>query len=182
MEDIYYKAINFISKTNKSNSLPYLGIDHLFSVYKQCIKILNNIEQRDFLKQKELLISALFHDCDHSGGKLSDFNNIQNAIKCVETFNIICKESNIELDIEFIKYLIRCTEFPYTVEDSRLTIEAKILRDADLCYLFDDLSIVKLYTGLRNEFNQTLFLEYCSKYEEHAIILINIENNKKFNY
>ena len=30
--------------------------------------------------------------------------------------------------------------------------------------------------------NQTLFLEYCKKYETHARVLIEIENNKKFKY
>jgi len=30
--------------------------------------------------------------------------------------------------------------------------------------------------------NQTLFLEYCTKYETLARILVEIENNKKFKY
>lgn len=154
MNSLYTKAINFLSISNPSNFLPYHGIDHLWSVYNSCMLMIN--QSPETIKDKELLIAALFHDYDHSGGKLSDAQNITNALMGVQLFH----QANPEFDLFYVKFLISCTEYPYTVEESDLTIESKMLRDADMCYLFEDLSIVKLYSGLRKEFNQglTLFL------------------------
>lgn len=153
--ELIFKAINWISKNNPSNHLPYHGIDHLYMVFEQCMKIYHTDVK---LRMKvthlaELYIAALFHDYNHSGGKLSDSENIENAINgVIEFLNSV--ENN--LDVEVIKFLIKSTQYPAIIESSQLTPEAMIIQDADMCYLFENISIVKLYTGLRNEFNQDL--------------------------
>lgn len=150
---LYINAINYLSISNPSNHLPYHSIDHLWFVYNSCREIISTFQNNVEIKERELLIAALFHDYDHSGGKLKDSENIVNAILGVQLFH----QANPVFDLEYVKYLITCTEFPYVISDEELSLEAKILRDADLSYVFDDISIVKLYTGLRKEFNQNLF-------------------------
>jgi hypothetical protein len=153
MKELILNAINFLNISNPSNFLPYHNIDHLWMVYNYCQKITDMINNSD-VKETELFIAALFHDYNHSGGKLTDNFNIDNAIEGVTLFH----KAHPEFDLNYVSYLIKCTEYPYSVLDIDLTIEAKILRDADLSYVFEYISIVKLYCGLRKEFNQTLIL------------------------
>jgi hypothetical protein len=100
----------------------------------------------------ELLIAALFHDYDHAGKLGNDALNIYNAKEGLKLFY----QANPEFDIDTVFFLITCTEYPYTIPDNELSPEAKMLRDADMSYLLEDLSIVKLYSGLRKEFGISL--------------------------
>lgn len=155
MEDIINKAIVFIIKNNKSNNLPYHGIDHLYEVYNECKFLIDfsytfnedyeNYEEVNY--KTELLIAALFHDYNHSGGKLKDSENIKIAIKgCKEFLDTI----DYDLNFDVIESVIKATEYPSPLKDD-LTIEQKIIQDADMCYLLKDIAIVKLYYGLREE-------------------------------
>lgn len=145
---IIVKAINFINLTNPSNQCPYHGIDHLFTVFSYAAKLSeHNSEHR-----LELLIAALFHDYSHKGSMGNDADNINKALYGVQLFH----EGNPDFDLGIVTYLIKCTEFPYVVPESGLSIDAKIIRDADLSYLLEDISIVKLYSGLRKEFGFSL--------------------------
>lgn len=166
MKEIINKAIVFIIKNNKSNNLPYHGIDHLFEVYNNCKTLIDFSEMDQFILNEdseevnyetELLIAALFHDYNHSGGKLKDIENIEIAIKgCKEFLDTI----DHDLNIDVIESVIKATEYPSPIKGD-LTIEQKIIQDADMCYLLNDIAIVKLYYGLREEFGVELdkFLE-----------------------
>jgi len=150
---ILVKAINFINLTNQSsNRHPYHSIDHLFTVFKSCVDVSSFSSISDQELELELFIAALFHDYGHKGVMGNDHDNIVNAIDGLNFFYA----ANPEFNIDIVISLIQATEYPYVVEEKDLTIEAKILRDADMSYLFDDLSIVKLYSGLRKEFGQDL--------------------------
>ncbi len=178
LDNLYYKALNYININNLSNNLPYHGIDHLYSVFESSYNSIQKIKVRfyfDLLKyEKELLIASLFHDYNHSGGKLPDSENIINAIKGLTEFHSL----NNEFDLEYASYLIKCTEYPYVVNENELTLEAQIIRDADMCYQFQDLSIVKLYQGLRVEFNKTLpeFLDNQLKFTENLKFYLDFNN------
>lgn len=173
---ILIKAINFINISNgESNHLPYHGIDHLFSVLEMCYKIItNNISYENDVNYKlELYIAALFHDYAHSGGKLTDSENIINALDGVMLFH----KANPEFDLNIVIQIIKATEYPYTIDENDFTLfEQKLIRDADMCYLFQPLSIVKLYSGLRSEFgtdyntfltNQINFLNSVKFYNDY---------------
>jgi len=173
---ILIKAINFINISNgESNHLPYHGIDHLFSVLEMCYKIItNNISyEYDVNYKLELYIAALFHDYAHSGGKLNDSENIINALDGVMLFH----KANPEFDLNIVIQIIKATEYPYTIDENDFTLfEQKLIRDADMCYLFQPLSIVKLYSGLRTEFgtdyntfltNQINFLNGVKFYNDY---------------
>ena len=143
---ILIRALKFINLTNPSNQCPYHGIDHLFTVFEFAANHCDHAEHK-----LELLIAALFHDYAHKGAMGGDHENILKACDGVRKFH----SDNKEFDVNYVIFLICCTEYPYVVEESDLTEEAKILRDADMSYLFQNLSIVKLYSGLRKEFNYT---------------------------
>lgn len=151
---ILTKAIKYIIQLNNSTNT-YHNIDHLFNVFKYCT-ILS--EQEIIKNELELYIAALFHDYNHIG-KMS---NDKKAKEAVTTFHSLYPQFNLE----YVHYLIDATEYPYTVNENLLTIEAKIIRDADMSYIIEDISIVKLYYGLRNEFEQPLneFLENQVKF------------------
>ena len=160
------KAINFLNENNPSNNAPYHGIDHLFEVFKFSYSISQFVPDNDEINKLELLIACLFHDYNHSCGKLKDSENISNAIDGLTMFHKIYPE----FDLKITKDIIRATEYPYTLPDEDLTIEQKIIRDSDMCYLFNDISIVKLYQGLRTEFNQNLdvFLSNQGKFLDNV--------------
>jgi hypothetical protein len=159
------KVIKFLNENNSSNNAPYHGIDHLFEVFKFSYSISQFVPNNE-INKLELLIACLFHDYNHSCGKLKDSENISNAIDGLTMFH----EIHPEFDLEITKDIIRATEYPYTLPDEDLTIEQKIIRDSDMCYLFNDISIVKLYQGLRTEFNQNLddFLSNQGKFLDNV--------------
>jgi len=148
------KIIRYINLNNPSNNLPYHGIDHLFVVFETANMIYNNeSETQHKVNELELYVAALFHDYAHSGGKLKDSENINNAIIGLRTYVIL---NGASFNVKEVEYLIKVTEFPYTTSEENLTVGAKIIRDADMGYLIQDLSIVKLFQGLRIEFGKQL--------------------------
>lgn len=148
------KIIRYINENNPSNNLPYHGIDHLFVVFETAHMIYNSeFGMLDLVNELELYVAALFHDYNHSGGKLKDSENITNAINGLRTYVL---QNGASFNVKEVEYLIRATEFPYTVADENLTVGAKILRDADMGYMIQNISIVKLFQGLRVEFGKEL--------------------------
>lgn len=161
---ILIKAINFINISNgRSNSCPYHGIDHLFEVFKMVHNIIlnNTIYEYDVNYKLELYIAALFHDYAHSGGVLTDDKNIINALEGLYLFH----QANPYFDLSITTEIIKATEYPYSIKDEDIKLfEQRLIRDADMCYLFDDLSVVKLYYGLRVEFKKDLNEFYNNQY------------------
>lgn len=158
MENLFFKAINYISQTSESNFLPYHGIDHLYTVYLWSDIIAEHSDLSE--NRTELLIAALFHDYNHSGGVLTDSENITNAIIGLKQFHLLHPEFNLE----YACYLIKCTEYPYKIEDNELDEYGQVIRDADMSYMFEAISTTKLYTGLRTEFKQDLKTFYKNQY------------------
>ena len=175
---VLIKALKFINQTNPGNKNTYHNIDRLFTVFKYTT-ILS--EQISIKNEIELFIAALFHDYNHLGKMGNDNLNIEKAKYTVAEFHKLFPEFNLDI----VHYLIDCTEYPYTVKDKALTIEGKMIRDADMSYILEDISIVKLYYGLRNEFDQTLetFLDnqtnFLSNVKFYTPYLQNIWNSIK---
>lgn len=90
------------------------------------------ISEKLGLDSTPFVLASLFHDFGHSGGTLTDKENINIAVKgLAEFFN---EEAYLLKDLKFdyIERLIRCTEFPYTTDPK--DIGECIMRDADrLC-------------------------------------------------
>lgn len=136
----YYWKIFF--NENKSNDLPYHNLFHTQCVLINSYLICNslNISKEDTRKN---LISAIFHDFNHSGGKLTDDLNVKEAIS---SFLKYSKETN-DTNKDIIN-IIKATQYPYIISESDLIISQKIIRDADLLQMVEPNSLNQVIRGL----------------------------------
>ncbi len=141
--DYYLKII--LTKNN-GNKNPYHNFYHLLTVMKNCYKISID-EQFDDLKSIRLiLIAALFHDFNHFGKKIDDSKNIKEAITGFLNFS---KENNE--DNQKIIEIINATEYPYKISSDKLTLQQKVIRDADAMQFYCDNYIQQVIFGLLME-------------------------------
>jgi hypothetical protein len=125
---------NYIRKYNKSNKLPYHNLGHALQVMYAVEKIFWTIHSKsdaNLIKCRNMLIAALFHDFNHSGGKHSDDVNINRAIDGLEEFS---KYTGSDICVEIYSY-IEATQFPYVNVLNIDKIYIDIMRDADLTQL-----------------------------------------------
>lgn len=152
------KAFKYIIEFSKSNYLPYHNLNHLLTVLKYSDMIAHG-EGVYFDQRTPLHLAALFHDVNHSGGKLKDSENIENAEKAFEDFakiylNLDENYTKEEFDIySQVIHLIRVTEYPYVKPNSALTQMEKIIRDADMMQAFEYNWINQTTLGLSSEGN-----------------------------
>lgn len=128
-------ALNFFYYflyANKGKENPYHNNIHTMNV----IKLLNEYCISEKIPQHErkcLLISALFHDFNHSGGKLSDKENVDEAIKgfnkAVDVINGIFDKKISIFQRAYIMQFIRGTEYPYKPIENNFF---RVLREADI--------------------------------------------------
>jgi len=128
------KSFNYIIENNQSVNLPYHNTRHLVKVFDTALDIasLSDLTDSEIV---ELGIACLFHDFNHSGGKLTDSENIDIAIKEFLLFF----ESNEKL-FEWINAtniidMIHSTEFPKKREP--ITLQQRIIMDSDLIQCYD---------------------------------------------
>jgi hypothetical protein len=135
-------------KDNVANNAPYHNAYHTLCVMKNAYTICIN----DFLftddEIRTILIASLFHDFNHSMGKLTDDINVSNAIN---KFKQHSKENNNDEIIE----LIKATQYPYIVENP--TDKQKIIRDADMMQIFSDNYFQQNVISLGVEFNKSVY-------------------------
>lgn len=204
---ILKEALQYVVYNNKSNTLPYHSLKHTFSkiikssnIYKSIVinnKLLsypytnysvpidqiltariNLYKSHDDVSLFILILSDLFHDFNHSGGKLTDSENIKNAIEGFTAFMQDKKCFFSEYDFYNVVYeavtkIIKSTEYPYTVDQNELSLASKISRDTDLLEAFSDDSFTHAVCGLSKELNINL-KEFITKQ-------MNFINNMTFN-
>jgi len=155
------KALKFIMEKSTSNYLPYHNLNHLLTVLKYSDLIAHG-EEVYYDQSTPLHLAALFHDVNHSGGKLKDSENIKNAEKAFEEFakiylNLGGGHTKEEFDIYAqVTHLIRVTEYPYVKAHSALTPMEKIIRDADMMQAFEYNWISQTTLGLAAESGMTI--------------------------
>ena len=109
---------------NRAASLYYHNNYHAMWMMVNCYNMSMNHEMDDN-DRRLLLIAAMFHDFDHSGGVLLDKVNIAAARTGVYRHVDIN-----DIDKKVVIYLIKITEFPFAYEP--ITIQEKIIRDSDI--------------------------------------------------
>lgn len=178
------KAFKYIIDFSKSNYLPYHNLNHLLTVLKYSDMIAHG-ELVYFDQRTSLHLAALFHDVNHSGGKLKDSENIDNAVKSFMEFANMYMDLYDKDDVRIydeVIDLIKVTEYPYVKANSTLTKLEKIIRDADLMQAFEYNWINQTTLGLSSENNvpikefipkQRLFLESVSFFTDTALIIKN---------
>lgn len=144
------KALKFIVENSSSNYLPYHNLNHLLTVLKYSDLIAHG-EEVYYDQRTSLHLASLFHDVNHSGGKLKDSENIDNAISSFQQF-FSQKDSGLSASvISEVIQLIKVTEFPYTKAHSATTSMEKIIRDADMMQQFEYNWINQTTLGLASE-------------------------------
>jgi hypothetical protein len=86
------------------------------------------------VNSEELLMAALFHDFNHSMGKEKDDVNVKDAKKGLRKF---ITDEKINLDIDFMEEIIDATQYPYVIDTKDLNIHQSIIRDCDLCQIYE---------------------------------------------
>ncbi len=133
---------------------PYHNIRHIHGMHAIAVTLLASIKHNAH-DRYVLDHACLFHDLGHSGGELTDDENIKLAVKHFLNYSAkLNHKVAITEDVsgEIIK-AINCTQFPF-VHEPTTTVE-KCIRDADILYatLHSDPSVI--INDLRSEINLT---------------------------
>lgn len=130
---------------NKANIAPYHNFYHTLTMVKNCYNIAVS-EQLNLEQIKNLLVASLFHDFNHSMGKESDEVNVKVAL---EAFKDLTRE-NEENNIKIIN-IIKATQYPYVIQDDKLNISQKIIRDADMLQGMETNRLQQIFFGLMKQ-------------------------------
>jgi hypothetical protein len=143
------KGFSWIMKNSTSNNLPYHNFNHLLTVVRYTHGACQFYELTE-KEKKEMLMAALFHDVNHSGGKESDEYNVKTAKEVVIKF---INAFNIDIDPIEVSRIIDATQYPYIIEPEDMDLKQQIIRDADLMQIFEPNWIQQNIMGLCLEMN-----------------------------
>jgi hypothetical protein len=152
IEDIFYNAKTYILENNLVEN-DYHNNEHMINVFNNSIVLFNHYkEEYELTPYNKLLLglAALFHDYNHSGGRLKDSENIELALVALKEFLVTIDKSDLYDDI---KNIIIATEFPHL--DMELDILQKIIRDADTMGGIIE-GWKSVVSSLASEYNKTL--------------------------
>jgi hypothetical protein len=151
------KGFSWVMKNSKSNDLPYHNFNHLLTVVRYVFDGIEFYEGTNFelteQDGRELLLAALFHDVNHSGGKTSDEYNVQVAKETVSEF---IRENYISVNLSEVCKIIDATQYPYVLDPEDMDLKQKIIRDADLMQVFEYNWIQQNMMGLCSEMGVTM--------------------------
>jgi len=143
----------WVQANNPSGDLPYHNNTHLYHMARIADQLL--LTSNLYVGRKPevaLVLACLFHDFDHSGGKLSDRENIDRAIAGLRWFaetGLGQKTRDRGIDFDEVEALIRVTEFPF-IHTPTTELE-RCIRDADVLYSFSTVGVAHVVGGLRKE-------------------------------
>ena len=175
IDTIFNNAKQYVSENNKTEN-HYHNNKHILDVFNNSMMLFDEYKKEYELKPTDKLclgLAALFHDYNHSGGKLKDDENIEIALGELKTYLNIINKSDL---YNGIKKIIIATEFPH--KDVDLDILQKIIRDADTMggitegWIYVVKSLAKEYNKELKDFvpNQIKFIEnakfntdYCNE-------------------
>lgn len=152
IDDILYSAKTYILENNLVEN-DYHNNEHMVNVFNNAMMLFDHYkDEYELTPYNKLLLglAALFHDFNHSGGKLKDSENIKLALVALKEFLDTINKSDLYSQIENI---IITTEFPHLNID--LDILQKIIRDADTMGGVID-GWKSVVTNLTKEYNKSL--------------------------
>jgi hypothetical protein len=163
IENIFDNARAYIIENNKVEN-PYHNNEHMVNVFNNAMLLFDQYKEEYELTPSDKLclgLAALFHDFNHSGGKLTDKENIELALVALKEFLDAVNKSDIwnnrklvnPLIFSKIEQIIIATEFPHL--DIDLDILQKIIRDADTMGGITE-GWKSVVTSLAKEYNKTL--------------------------
>lgn len=171
--DILKKMFKWYMNHNNSLSAPYHNLNHTLGMMQLIIDLTFKSRKNDnygFKINDEgmfiLLISALFHDFNHSAGKFDDSVNIELAKtglrQCVE--DTVESEEYVTKLINVCSVIIDATQYPYVIDNVDLTLYQRIIRELDILVIMFDDFITQCFFGLIEENRYKDYLVTLSKY------------------
>lgn len=145
-------ALKYVILNNKTNFAPYHNLHHMTRVTYHSHRIISH-DYSNILSNNQIndvLIACLFHDMNHSLGKLPDSENILNAVTAFQNWYELSEDAS-EVDPDAVVGIIAATEYPYVIPADKLTDQQKIIRDADLMISMDNDVINTIVIGLKEE-------------------------------
>lgn len=146
--DVLKQAFKYVIENNKGWDNPYHNNQHTMDVFNNVMKLsyMYDLPKAD---RNILGVASLFHDFNHSGGKLKDDENIENAIKGLTKFG------GEIIDIDEVADLILYTQFPSVTKPK--TLSQQIIVDSDMMSIFEMTDwFNKVVVALSKEFNNTI--------------------------
>lgn len=178
-----YYINNCITLTN-----PYHNINHTFSMMYHicCIYEESQHDNYEFKLDNEglyiLLMSAIFHDFNHSAGRYDDTINVNIAIDIMKNYIkrefINDKKTGIRL-IKIIEDNINATCYPYVIEDKDLNLYQRILRECDILVSFSSDYFTQCLCGLKDEMKMHDWNNFLG---EQVKFLLDAWKNMKLTY
>jgi hypothetical protein len=152
--ELLSKALKYIISNSTSNYAPYHNLNHLLTVTKHVYYGLKTEGILDGKNGMLSLISAMFHDFNHSEGKNKDDKNVADAKEGVRKFADANSITN--LDLEFIDKMLDATQYPYIIENKELNKYQAIIRDADIMQLLEYNWLQQTILGLSKELGMSV--------------------------
>lgn len=145
----FYKY--YFKKCSTSQHIPYHNKYHTYCMVANCYE---GSRYLGICDRKPLLAAALYHDANHSGGKLTDDLNIKEALRFLEEAHEAAKRHGMAMsDADYLETIetLKITKYPY--EGEPVTMFQKIIRDADLMQVYesDPFKLADQFFGLKNE-------------------------------
>lgn len=144
---ILNKAYSYVLFYNPSNSAPYHNFNHLLTVAKSCLEMATYYDLSD-LDKETLVLSAIFHDFNHSAGLYKDDINVPRALTALKDFCLKFEYPHFEK----CQDIILATFYPYNIATVDLTFVQKIIRDADMTQCLQIDWLQQCVFGLGKEF------------------------------
>lgn len=142
-----------VVETNPARRNTYHNNEHMKTVARLSWELLNiEIVRSTCLinnPAEVLLVAGMMHDYGHSGGELTDEENIAIALMGVENIAGTLIERYNEEFVEDVKDVIRVTQYPFVYRPTNLL--QQIIRDADVMQSFEPNGLTLIMEGLRNE-------------------------------
>lgn len=171
------KMFRWYMDYNSSLSAPYHNLNHTLGMMQLVIDFTLKSRQRDYGFRIDdegmfiLLVSALFHDFNHTAGRFDDSVNIHHALTglrdCVSTLEMT--EPEKEKLVSVCSEIIRATEYPYIMDDSELTLYQRIIREFDILVVMYDDFVSQCLFGLIEEMRLKNHLMSLSKYTKFLL-------------
>lgn len=180
-------------------SIPYHNILHTFHMMEHIITLYENQDKYTDVKLNTgdlliLMLTAMYHDINHSGGLCNDHVNVTTACTM---YNDLLHEAFVDnkWEGEFdenntypylagqASYAILSTEYPYVTEYDDLEQNQKIIRELDFISQLSDTFFTHTLCGLKEELRSKSWVDAVTNYTtftENMIKELKLQYSKEY--
>ncbi|AWY08568.1 phosphohydrolase [Erwinia phage vB_EamM_Alexandra] len=166
--DLKLNAVwNYVVSNNNPNwkgdpllhHMHYHSTEHMKQVTALALWLLDKEAQQPWQYDTgalPLAVACMFHDMDHSLGRLNDESNIRLAQEAFKKYLTVCEDERIKDHEAIILDLIDITRFPYMKNRQPKNLIERCIRDADILYGMQDDALDVVLFSLRREVNRSV--------------------------